>query len=242
MEVETTVVAVGKRWSDDYLEVIGPALVAHPHPGLLRVSSVGARQLVHEPVLGESWLERAPRDDRAVNAARDVCLALAHAHRYIGEHGRVAPAAIRLTDTGAKLLGFEWRHEVIEFAHDGPEVASPAYMAFLSPEEVAGAAVDARADLYALGATLWTWLVGEPPFGSVRTVPDVFRVIPEIMEAELEFPVGWASEYSAFFATALARDPAARFSNAEAMAASLADLAQSVASRSPRMGTDSGCR
>jgi serine/threonine protein kinase len=101
-----------------------------------------------------------------------VAAALAHVHQRGFVHGRVSPNNIRITrDGSAKLFG------IGVSAPEGASNNSPPHMQitplhwsnFLSPEQLIGAAFDHRADIYSLGATLFTMISAAPPFnGTIK--------------------------------------------------------------------------
>src|SRR5262249_14551162 len=104
----------------------------------------------------------------------------------------------------------------------GVVVGTPAYMA---PEQCSGARVDARTDVYALGATLFHLVAGRPPFeaddwrGVIGPHPTDARpppsrsVSPAVSEG-----------FARVVATALAKSPEARYADAEALLADLERL------------------
>src|SRR5205085_2006182 len=90
--------------------------------------------------------------------------AAAHAAGLV--HRDIKPANI-LTDpaTGrVKVADFGLARDAVarsDLSQDGSVVGTPHY---LSPEQAAGKPVDARSDVYSLGATLYETLTGSPPF------------------------------------------------------------------------------
>jgi eukaryotic-like serine/threonine-protein kinase len=99
---------------------------------------------------------------------------------------------------------------------------------YLAPEQVDGEAVDGRADIYALGATLFTLLAGRPPLGGEPDMPLLRRLRrlaledpPRLSELRPEVP----EPLDALVAQMLARDPAARVGSAAEVAQRLDPLA-----------------
>jgi len=91
-------------------------------------------------------------------------------HRREVVHRDITPANIVLSGDGAPCLvdfalATSFAEIRLEFTHHS-EIAGT--MAYLAPEQTGrtGRPVDQRADLYALGATLYELATGEPPFGT----------------------------------------------------------------------------
>lgn len=101
-----------------------------------------------------------------------------------------------------------------ESSHPEELVGTPNYMA---PEQVRGGAVDARCDVYALGATVYEMLTGRTPHVG-ETVEDVARAtlfapITPVGELRLDCP----EKLEQIVMKALARDPNERFASAREM-------------------------
>ena len=108
----------------------------------------------------------------------DLARAVAEMHRRGVMHRDIAPANIVISHDGAPcLVDFALATSLAEvrpdFTHHSEIVGTLAYLA---PEQTGrtGRSVDERADLYALGATLYELATGEPPFGS----GDPLRLVP----------------------------------------------------------------
>src|SRR5262249_18775914 len=132
----------------------------------------------------------------ATHIVAEVCRGLAAAHAAGVIHRDVKPANILLgADGSVKLTDFGLakapRLGPVHATQHGTVVGTPHYM---SPEQCAGETVDARADLYSLGAAYHALLTGRPPYDGSDTikvmyahcaapVPDPRRVVPGLPEA-----------------------------------------------------------
>jgi hypothetical protein len=104
---------------------------------------------------------------RAIHYVRQIADALDAVHRAEVVHGDVKPANILVPDNGvAKLSDFGvsrqvWNEETLNTT--GPVIGTPAYMA---PELLDGKRPSPASDVFALGATLFAAVEGEPPYGA----------------------------------------------------------------------------
>ena len=127
-----------------------------------------------------------PKAD-AVRYIIDACDAVGEAHRLSIIHRDVKPANLFLTVGGElKVLDFGLAKDLPQLVPDGGSestktnflLGSPHYM---SPEQLRSAKdVDARADIWSLGATLFTLLCGAPPFAG----QNLYVLISLILEGE----------------------------------------------------------
>jgi serine/threonine-protein kinase len=180
-------------------------------------------------VEGESLRDRLNRERQlpvpeALRLAREAALALDYAHRHGVIHRDVKPENILLIDGQAMVADFGIARALAPAAgqtltETGVALGTPAYM---SPEQASGErTLDARTDIYSLGAVLYEMLAGEPPFTGptaqaiiARRFTEHPRPLHTIRETVAE-PVERAVD------TALAKAPADRFPTAADFARAL---------------------
>ena len=140
------------------------ALAELAHPRIIEVYDYGiapeGAYYTMELLDGGDLRDRSPIPWREACAlAYEICssLALIHSRRLV--HRDVSPRNVRCTTDGrAKLIDFG---AMIPMGQRGVIVGTPA---FVSPEVVHGAMLDARADLFSFGATLYYALTGRPAY------------------------------------------------------------------------------
>jgi serine/threonine protein kinase len=186
--------------------------------------------LVMEFVEGESlqrMVEAGPLPvERAVDFTCQVLGALAYAHDAGVIHRDVAPANIIITpDHVAKLTDFGLARGAndLRLSTSGVPLGSPWYM---SPEQVRGiGALDARTDIYAMGAVLHEMLTG----GKLFEVEGTFAVMRAHVETEPAPPSARNPKVPAILddivRKAVAKDPAMRFQSADEFRLALENVA-----------------
>ena len=138
-------------------------------------------------VTGESLRGRLERERQlpvaaAVRIAREVASALDYAHRHGVVHRDIKPETILLQDGQALVADFGIALAVQQaggerLTQTGLSLGTPQYM---SPEQAMGErTIDARSDIYALGAVAYEMLAGEPPFTGPTVQAIVARLVSE---------------------------------------------------------------
>ncbi len=255
------------RW--DALKVLGPQLSRDPafrarfireadlaatldHPNVVTVYNRG------ETPDGQLWIamqyvagsdaqkevdEGRMTAERAVRIVAEVGKALDYAHRRNLVHRDVKPANFLLTAQDERVLLADFGiaralDDSIGLTATGTVLATIAYAA---PETLGAGPVDGRADLYALGCSLFRMLTGQTPFASSGGVAAV-------MAAHLAAPPPRVTDYAPrvpermneVIARAMAKQPSDRYQSAghfaDAAANALDEPTSSVRSAWPGPG------
>src|SRR5262249_48881894 len=120
-----------------------------------------------------------PREAAAI--VRDVALAAQYAHERGIIHRDLKPANILIDQQGrVRVTDFGLARQQTDGAHltcTGQLLGTPSFM---PPEQIAGRrqAIGPSADVYALGATLYTLVCGRPPF-QAGSIADTLRQVAE---------------------------------------------------------------
>nr|WSX73911.1 ABC transporter substrate-binding protein [Streptomyces sp. NBC_00899]WSX80024.1 ABC transporter substrate-binding protein [Streptomyces sp. NBC_00899] len=149
--------------------------------------------------------------ERAVRIACDILDALAHAHRHGTVHRDVKPANVMVTTEGVVKVADFGIARVLDtdsrLTTTGSAIGTPSYM---SPEQINGAEVDARSDVYAVGCVLTELLTGRPPFTDGNPINLMYWHVHTAPPAPSARNPRVPQELDALVLTALAKDPAAR--------------------------------
>jgi tRNA A-37 threonylcarbamoyl transferase component Bud32 len=160
----------------------------------------------------------------AVRLAREIADALDHAHARGIVHRDVKPENVLLQDGHALVADFGIALALEQAGGEritstGLALGTPQYMA---PEQAAGErALDARVDVYALGAVLHEMLAGESPFAASTRQAVVHRLMHEAPAALSTHRPDVAPFLAAAVRRALGKRPDDRFPSAAAFAAAL---------------------
>jgi serine/threonine-protein kinase len=211
------------------------------HPGVARTFDIGEyegeRFLTMELVDGESLAKALAREGalppaRCVEVALMLCDALAAAHAVGVVHCDLSPTNVLLEKGGRVVITDFGVARAASMAVAAPgevpsaAVGTPAYMA---PEQVLGQQeIDARADVYALGAVLYEMCTGERAWqGASPFAVAAARLLeppPDPRERRAEVPPALAR----IVLRCLARRPEDRYKSADAVARELTVAAAEV--------------
>jgi serine/threonine protein kinase len=207
------------------------------HPSIVAVHAIdrtedGRDYLVTDLVEGPT-LARAQRDGAidgrsAALIVRELALAVEEVHRNGILHRDLKPENVILTPQGVPVLldfGVARDASSDRLTRTGVVVGTPAYM---SPEQAEGGRsteLDERADVYALGATLYFLLAGVPPFSGSTT-----ELLYSVLQKEPEWPRAAPPDLVAIVKKAMSKSREARYPRAADFAA---DLAEFIAGKRP---------
>jgi serine/threonine-protein kinase len=169
---------------------------------------------------------------RAVFLLRQLCGALAEAHSVGLIHRDIKPGNVILGNRGGlpdvvKLLDFGLVHRPVQkeddarLTHAGAVFGTPAYM---SPEQAASNAdLDARSDIYSLGAVAYFLLTGTPPFVRDSIVLTLAAHIREPLVPSERFLEDVPADLQGVVVRSLAKDPDKRFPDVRSLDQALAN-------------------
>ncbi|UGT45068.1 WD40 repeat domain-containing serine/threonine protein kinase [Nocardia yamanashiensis] len=202
------------------------------HPNIVGIQDCGtegenpwiAMDFIDGPDAGQ-LLEEGPLPvPRALEIIRQAAAGLDHAHANGILHRDVKPANLLITDRPGGLHVHIGDFGIARGFDDTVTVtgATRATLAYAPPEQIDGKPVDQRADVYALGCTLFHLLAGEIPFPA----PTVYALMhahfttppPLLTTRRPDLPAA----VDEVIATALAKNPADRYPSCGALAAAAA--------------------
>ena len=214
-------------------EIRTTANLQHPHILPLHDSGSegGFLYYVMPFVAGETLRARLEREQQlpigdAVRIAREVASAIDYAHRHGVIHRDIKPENVLLHDGSALVADFGIALAVqsaggARMTQTGLSLGTPQYM---SPEQAMGErTIDARSDVYALGAITYEMLTGEPPFTGASVQAIVAKVMTERPTAPSTVRDTVPDAVERAVLTALAKLPADRFATAAQFSEALGD-------------------
>ena len=205
------------------------------HPHICTLYDIGRQDgidfLVMEYLEGETLAQRLEKGplplEQVMQFAMEVADALDKAHRKGITHRDLKPGNIMLTKAGTKLLDFglaKLRQEAapaVPFSQlptagnpltvQGTMLGTVQYMA---PEQVEGAEVDARADIFAFGGVVYEMATGKKPFEGKSQASVIAAILTQQPRSIIEFQPLAPPALDRLLKTCLAKDPDDRFQSA----------------------------
>ncbi len=226
------------------------AVAALDHTGIcavydLGIDDSGRRYMVMPYIEGETLSSRLVRGPLSPRESLMLCgriaeaLAVAHDHAII--HRDLKPQNIMLTSAGLpKLLDFgvaKWLPSIGPAATTVSGLTAPHAIVgtpgYLSPEQVQQRPVDARTDLFALGAILFECLTGRRAFDGGRPVEAIAQVLhvrppdPSTLRSDLD------GRHDEICRRLLEKDPVDRFQSAQEVLSAIQALLQDSSTARP---------
>ena len=216
------------------------------HPNICTIHEIdetpdGQLFLVMAYYAGETLKQAIARGplplDTALDLATQIAQGLQKAHAAGIVHRDIKPANVMVTPDGvAKVVDFGLAKlvDATGLTRPGTTLGTVAYM---SPEQTRGEAVDARTDLWALGVVLYEMVAGRVPFGG-----DSAAAVATAIQQQTPTPLtalrsGVPIELDRVVARALARDRTERFQTAADLAAELRRLRRASDAEATTVGT-----
>ena len=184
------------------------------HPGIITIFERGqhnGRPYLVMPLVDGMPPKMPLPPKEAARIVHDVALALIHVHKMGVIHRDVKPANI-LVEKGGRIV-------LADFGLAIPESSGASRWAvsgtpeYASPEQIQGSVLDARTDVYSLGATLYHLLAGRPPFIGTGVDQITERVLHAPVPSLKKVPRGLMK----IVAKAMERDRTKRYPSMAAM-------------------------
>ena len=219
------------------------AVAALSHPNILAIFDTGVADgvayVATELLTGETLRDRLQAGAMPIRKSADTAIQIARglgaAHQKGLVHRDLKPENVFLVGDGqVKILDFGLAKttgvgpganaETVAMTDPGMVMGTVGYMA---PEQIRGELVDARADLFALGAVLYEMLSGQRAFRRETPAETMTAILkddpPELTETRAELPSG----LDRIVRHALEKNPAERFQTARDIAFALESLSGS---------------
>ena len=198
------------------------------HPNIVSIFDVGKQQgrpfLVFEYVEGELLSQRLESQERDIQRMLDTFVAMLSGVDQVHQRGIVH----RDLKPSNVIIGKDGHPKIMDFgisrmlssqkAKSEQLIGTPRYMA---PEYIANGSIDARADVFALGAILFEMLTHRKAFDGTTRQALLANIQKQEVAAPSEYNPGVDEGLDAIVLKALEKEPAARFLNAGEMLSAL---------------------
>lgn len=219
------------------------------HPGIVTIFAIEqasghdfiAMELVEGRPLSELIVRGGIKLDRLLNIAAQISAAVAVAHKHGIVHRDLKPAnvivgahdRVKVLDFGIAKLRASAANDgqtmppTKEITGEGKIVGTVAYM---SPEQAEGQAVDDRSDVFSLGVLLYEMATGERPFKGDTSISVLSSILKDTPKPVTEIAPAVPKELARIVRRCLSKDPDDRYQSAADLRSDIEDLRQSAIS------------
>lgn len=151
-----------------------------------------------------------------LDIATQICRGLQYAHSHEVVHRDIKPANIIVLENGrVKITDFgvaQVKSETGSLTHSS--IGTPSYM---SPEQIRGAPVDHRTDIFSFGVLLYELLTSQNPFSGDRVTTVIYKILETDPEPINLKEVDLSANLQQILERCLRKDPRERYSDVEAL-------------------------
>jgi serine/threonine protein kinase len=204
------------------------------HPNIVTIHDIGEDTESHASFIAMEYIEGrnlksllAEKNkfswDGIADLIAQIAEALDYAHRKGIIHRDIKPANIILTtDSKVKITDFGIAKVASSnLTTTGQFLGTPNYM---SPEQVSGAPVDGRSDIFSLGVVLYELLTNRKPFQGDNLTAISYKIVHEDFTPPADLSADIPPEFNPIVARAMAKDPWNRYQRGKDLALALYQL------------------
>jgi eukaryotic-like serine/threonine-protein kinase len=215
------------------------------HPNIITIYDIGqigdiwfiAAELIKGVTLRERLAAGKMELQEVLGIAAQCTLALDAAHQAGIVHRDIKPenimvrpdGLVKVVDFGLARIGEAGQESGVEASQAGALIGTPRYM---SPEQARGQKLDARTDIFSLGAVLYEMATGKPAFPGATTAEVFAALLSSAPRPPSKCVNGIPEDLDAIVAKALQKEREARYQTMQEFAADLQDLEQRAEPRS----------
>ena len=183
--------AVATAVALDHKNIVPTVAVEAGGPDVVIVTRGVGRYVTVQDLITAARANRSQSGKLSIPVAaaigRSVIEALAAAHKAKVVHGAVHPRSVLVDEDGAVRLGdfVVGRALTTAVAQGADSTMWRGLAGYLAPELVVGEDPTPGADVFAVGAMLFTMLSGEAPPGSLHATPAVERLVQRALDTEI---------------------------------------------------------